>query len=111
MRILLCCNAGLSTNMMMNIMKKIVKESKVLNEEDFTFNAIGADMIEQYVDDFDVVLVGPQGGHMMDKIKRICEPKNKAYRLIDADVYGNMDGATVFKMALVANKKKELGMK
>jgi len=111
MKILLCCNAGLSTNMLMGKMKQIVKNSKVLNEEDFSFNAVSADMIEQYIDDFDIVLVGPQVGHMMGKIKAICEPKNKPCRLIDPNVYGDMDGATVLKMALVEVKKKELNKK
>ena len=43
MRILLCCAGGFSTNMLMQNMKKVVKESAKLNEEDFKFTAIPAD--------------------------------------------------------------------
>mgnify|MGYP001775718353 FL=1 len=46
MRILLCCAGGFSTNMLMQNMKKVVKESAKLNEEDFKFTAIPADSLE-----------------------------------------------------------------
>ena len=63
MRILLCCAGGFSTNMLMQNMKKVVKESAKLNEEDFKFTAIPADSLEEEIDNWDVVLVGPQVSH------------------------------------------------
>ena len=41
MRILLCCAGGFSTNMLMQNMAKVVKDSHKLNEADFHFNAWG----------------------------------------------------------------------
>lgn len=108
MKILLCCAGGFSTNMLMQNMKKVVKESAKLNENDFEFTAIPADSIESQVDEWDIVLIGPQIAHKLDFLKGILEPKNKPYAVIDKDVYGKMDGATVMKLALVTHKKHQL---
>ncbi|MBO1684397.1 PTS sugar transporter subunit IIB, partial [[Clostridium] scindens] len=63
MRILLCCAGGFSTNMLMQNMAKVVKDSRKLNEADFHFNAIPVDGLEEEIDNYDIVLVGPQIGH------------------------------------------------
>lgn len=108
MKILLCCAGGFSTNMLMQNMKKVVKESAKLNENEFEFTAIPADSIESEIDNWDLVLVGPQISHKIDFLKTILEPRNKPYAVIDKDVYGKMDGATVMKLALVTYKKHQL---
>ena len=108
MKILLCCAGGFSTNMLMQNMKKVVKESKKLREEDFKFIAIPADSLEMEIENWDIVLVGPQVSHKIDFIESICKPRNKPYVIIDKDVYGQMDGATVLKLALVTFKKHEM---
>ena len=38
MKIVLCCAGGFSTTMLMDSMKRVVKESKKLDENDFEFN-------------------------------------------------------------------------
>ena len=101
--------ALVSTNMLMQNMKKVVKESAKLNEEDFKFTAIPADSLEEEIDNWDVVLVGPQVSHKIDFIEAVCKPKNVPFAVIDKDVYGQMDGATVLKLALVTRKKHEMG--
>ena len=111
MKILLCCAGGFSTNMLMQNMKKVVKESSKLNEEDFRFIAIPADSLEGEIDNWDIVLVGPQVSHKTDFIEAICKPRNIPFVVIDKDVYGQMDGATVLKLALVTYKKHQLANK
>lgn len=108
MKILLCCAGGFSTNMLMQNMKKVIKDSEKLKEEDFDFTAIPADSLESEIDNWDIVLVGPQVSHKTDFIAAICEPKNIPFTVIDKDVYGSMDGATVLKLALVTYKKHQL---
>lgn len=110
MKILLCCAGGFSTNMLMQNMKKVVKESAKLDENDFDFIAIPADSLESQVDGWDVVLVGPQIAHKADFIHSILDPKGIPFAVIDKDVYGQMDGATVMKLALVTHKKHQLKM-
>lgn len=108
MRILLCCAGGFSTNMLMQNMKKVVKESQKLNEDEFKFTAIAADSLEAEIDQWDIVLIGPQVSHKTDFIASICEPRNIPYVVIDKDVYGQMDGATVMKLALLTYKKHQM---
>lgn len=108
MKILLCCAGGFSTNMLMQNMRKVVQQSAKLNDADFDFTAIPADSIESQIDGWDIVLVGPQIIHKIDFIKSILEPRDIPYAVIDKDVYGQMDGATVMKLALVTHKKHQL---
>ena len=73
MKILLVCAGGFSTTMMMESMKKVVKESKSLDEKDYPMEAIGVDKLERYINDYDVILVGPQLSHKYDFIQiRSC---------------------------------------
>lgn len=108
MRILLCCEGGLSTNLLMQEMKKSVKNSKNLDINNFKFDAIPVDELERKINDWDVVLIGPQVGHKLKYVKEICESNNKPYTVIDKDVYGAMDGATVAKMAIILYRKNML---
>lgn len=108
MRILLCCAGGFSTNMLMQNMKKVVKDSAKLKEEDFKFTAIAADMLSEEIDNWDIVLIGPQVSHKTDMIEAVCKPHNVPFTVIDKDVYGQMDGATVLKLALVTYKKHQM---
>lgn len=71
MRILLCCAGGFSTNMLMQNMAKVVKDSHKLNEDDFKFDAIPVDGLEEEIDNYDIVLVGPQIGHKTGYIGEI----------------------------------------
>ena len=107
MRILLVCAGGFSTTMMMESMKKVVKESQKLDEKDFPMEAIGVDKLDRYIDQYDVILVGPQLSHKYDYIKGEAEKVNKPTVLLTSDIYGSMDGATVMKQALVAYRKHE----
>lgn len=108
MKIVLCCQGGFSTTMLMDSMKRTVRDSQKLNEADFTFKAIPADQLPAEVDDTDVVILGPQVAHRVDSIKEILDPHAIPYTVVDKDTYGKMDGATVLKMALVARKKADL---
>ena len=107
MKILLVCAGGFSTTMMMESMKKVVKESKSLDEKDYQMEAIGVDKLERYINDYDVILVGPQLSHKYDFIKGEADKVNKPTVLLTSDIYGSMDGATVMKQALVAYRKNE----
>lgn len=108
MKILLCCAGGFSTNMMMQRMREVVKNSQKLDSKDFEFDAIPADALEDKVDGWDVVLIGPQITHKIEHIKTVLDPKGIPCAVIDKDVYGEMDGATVLKLALVTYKKSKL---
>ncbi|MDU5509300.1 PTS sugar transporter subunit IIB [Enterococcus gilvus] len=107
MKTLLVCAGGFSTTMMMESMKKVVKESKSLEESDYPMEAIGVDKLERYINDYDVILVGPQLSHKYDFIKGEADKVDKPTVLLTSDIYGSMDGATVMKQALVAYRKNQ----
>ena len=108
MRIILCCQGGLSTTMLMNSMKSTVKNSAKLNEDDFDFIAIPVDLLESEAENCDVLILGPQVAHRLESVKSIIEPRNIPYVIVNQETYGKMDGATVMKQALIARKKADL---
>ena len=105
MKIVLCCAGGFSTTMLMDSMKRTVKESAKLNDDDFSFVAVPVDILNSEVENCDVLVIGPQIAHRLDYIKPIIDPYHIPYVIVDKDTYGKMDGATVLKMALIAEKK------
>ena len=110
MKIVLCCAGGLSTTMLMDSMKAIVKKSAKLNEDDFSFVAIPVDILQSEVEDCDVLVIGPQIVHKLDFIKPIIEPYHIPYVIVDQEVYGKMDGATVMKPVLIARRKADMAI-
>ena len=108
MKIVLCCAGGLSTTMLMDSMKAIVKKSAKLNEDDFSFVAIPVDILQSEVEDCDVLVIGPQIVHKLDFLKPIIEPYHIPYVIVDQEVYGKMDGATVMKQVLIARRKADM---
>lgn len=69
MKNIACLCRRLLNDTMMESMKKVVKESKSLDEKDYPMEAIGVDKLERYINDYDVILVGPQLSHKYDFIK------------------------------------------
>lgn len=108
MKIVLCCAGGFSTTMLMDSMKKTVKNSAKLSVEDFEFIAIPVDVLQSEVETCDVLVIGPQIAHKLDYIKPLIEPYKIPYVIVDKDTYGKMDGATVMKMVLIAKRKAEM---
>lgn len=108
MKIVLCCAGGFSTTMLMDSMKKTIKDSAKLRIEDYTFIAIPVDMLEPEIPDTDVVIIGPQVAHKIDYIKPLLEPYHIPYVIVDKETYGKMDGSTVVKMAFIARKKADM---
>lgn len=107
MKTLLVCAGGFSTTMMMEAMKKIVKESAKLEVEDYPMEAIGVDKLDRYIQDYDVILVGPQLSHKYEYIKGEADKIDKPTVLLTSDIYGSMDGATVMKQAILAYRKSQ----
>jgi len=108
MKIVLACVAGLSTTMMMDSMKDVIKKSKKLDSDNFTLMAIPVDQLPSEVDDADVVLLGPQVSYKKDFVESLTGPRNIPFVVIDKETYGSMDGGTVIKEALIAKRKQEL---
>ncbi len=108
MKMVLACVAGLSTTMMMDSMKNVIKNSKKLDADNFELMAIPVEQLPAEIEGTDVVLLGPQVSYKSDFVKSVTEPRNIPFIVIDQATYGSMDGATAIKEALIAIRKQEI---
>lgn len=108
MKILLVCAGGFSTTMMMEEMKKVINGSQKLNLADFPMEAVGVDRLPEVIDEYEVILVGPQLSHKFEYVKEEATKRKLPSVLLSSEVYGAMDGATVVKQAIIAYKKNQV---
>ena len=94
-KILLACNAGMSTSLLVLRMEKSAQEKGV----DVKIMAVGITEAESIMEDWDIVLLGPQVRH---QIKRIEDKANGTMpvAVIDMRDYGLMNGEKVLNDAL-----------
>ncbi|RLK63449.1 PTS sugar transporter subunit IIB [Atopobacter sp. AH10] len=95
--IMLVCNAGMSTSMLVTKMKKAAMEKGV----DVEIFAIPVSEVAEQVASkaIDVILVGPQVKFMVSQYKKDYEPKIKVDSINMQD-YGVMNGEKVLETAL-----------
>lgn len=94
--IILFCAAGMSTSM---LIAKIEKAAKARGLE-VKVNAYPESQLNKYVEDADVVLIGPQIRYALAKIKKVCDEKNIPVEPINPQDYGMMNGEKVLDQAL-----------
>ncbi|OXT05737.1 PTS system cellobiose-specific IIB component [Thermohydrogenium kirishiense] len=92
MNILLVCSAGMSTSLLVNNMKKFAEPGTKIN-------AVAFSELESVIDDYDVILVGPQLRFKLNNVKKLAESKNKPVDVIEPVAYGRMDGKKVYEFA------------
>lgn len=92
MKILLVCAAGMSTSLLVNSMKKFADPDDVIE-------AYPVAQLEKLVDNFDVVLCGPQIRYKFKDIQKTCEAHGKPVEIIDMLAYGQQKGDKVMEMA------------
>lgn len=95
-KILLCCSSGMSTSLLVNKMRKVAEEHKLPVE----INAVGLDRYESELNNYDVVLLGPQVKFKFDEFRPIAEKNGKKIAVIDTKDYGAMDGKRVLSQAI-----------
>lgn len=95
-RILLCCSAGMSTSLMVNKMRKVAEEHSVPME----INATGIDRFEVEIQNYDVVLLGPQVKFKLNDFQKVADQYGKKIAVIDTKDYGTMDGKKVLSQAI-----------
>lgn len=95
MKILLVCAAGMSTSLLVT---KMQKESTAQGNDDIIF-ACSVDELEEQIDQFEVVLLGPQIRYKAKPIGEMAARKGKGFGVIDSMNYGRVDGAKVLEQA------------
>ena len=92
-KILLVCNAGMSTSMLVLKMEKAA-EAKAIEVE---VKALPITDAEKVMNDWDVIMLGPQVRHTEKKLKTLT---SKPIEIINMRDYGMMNGEKVLDAAL-----------
>lgn len=95
MKILLVCNAGMSTSMLVSRMQKAA-ESRGIQSEILAVPILQA---ENMLEDWDIVMMGPQVRHQLKYLQDKAEGKTPIC-VIDMRDYGMMNGEKVLDAAL-----------
>ena len=96
MKILLTCAAGMSTSLVVEKMKKAAKKRDL----EATIKAEALDKFEDVVEEYDVVLLGPQIRYKKDSFQKIGAEHDIKVEVIDSAAYGMADGEKVLDQAL-----------
>ncbi|ATX71123.1 PTS sugar transporter subunit IIB [Spiroplasma clarkii] len=94
-KILLACNAGMSTSLLVNKMKAAATKNLAVEIE-----AVPVSEAVQILEGWDCVLLGPQVGHELAKFKRATRNLDITVEIISAQNYGRVDGEAVLNQAL-----------
>lgn len=94
-KILLVCNAGMSTSILVQKMKKVAEQKGI----EVTIDAIPSTDLSQFWQSSDVILIGPQIGFMKDSIKETVENKIPV-EVINMVDYGRMNADKVLALAV-----------
>ena len=92
-KIVLFCNAGLSTSALVKRMRDVA----VRNNLDYEIHAYAVDTAMENGADADVILIGPQISYRADEVKKIFP--EKPVEVIDMASYGMIDGKKVLIQA------------
>jgi len=102
MRILLACNAGLSTSLVVARMQDVAKAQG----KDYKIWAVDQGEIQGELGNFDVLLLGPQVRHIMKRVKQLVGD-HAPVDIIEASAYGLCNGEAVLKQAEKLFKQKK----
>lgn len=95
-KILLLCAAGMSTSMVVKKMREAAKDRGI----DVLIEAHSVDRFDDYLDEYDVFLIGPQIRFRHKELSEVAQSKNKRVEIINTVDYGLMKGAKILDHAL-----------
>lgn len=100
-KILLVCNAGMSTSLLVTNMMKYAKSIDL----DVDIKAVPLTEGEKIMTDWDIVMLGPQVRHTLNNL--VAKSNGKVpIKVIEMRDYGLMNGENVVKAALAAIEEK-----
>ena len=94
MNIMLACNAGMSTSLVVSKMEEAAKAQG----KDYKIWAVEQSQVEDELGNFDVLLLRPQIVYLERRIKKLVGDAAPV-AVIDPVAYGSCDGAAVLKQA------------
>ncbi|WP_421617384.1 PTS sugar transporter subunit IIB [Brevibacillus sp. TJ4] len=100
MNILLCCNAGMSTSLLVQKMEQAAKELGV----EAKIWAVSVAEVRQHIQQAEVLLLGPQVRYKLAEMRKAGEERGIPVDVIQATDYGTLNGKNVLEHALRLKK-------
>lgn len=91
--VLLVCGTGASSGFMA---KNIRKAAKDIGKE-VSVKARSDSELDEYIEEIDLLLVGPHLKYMLDDLKKAAEPYNVPVQIISEEAYGCLNGEAVLE--------------
>lgn len=95
-KILLVCGVGASTGFMAQHMRRYAKENNI----DAEISAVSKSELMDYVEDIDVLLIGPHYKAEEATIQKQVASYNVKAEIIKPEYYATMDGENILKQAI-----------
>ena len=95
-QILLVCGTGASSGFMAKNIRQAIKARGL----SYDVKARSDSVLEDYIEDIDLLLVGPHLSYMLHDLEDIADPFGVPVQIIPKDAYGELDGDAVLDFAL-----------
>lgn len=102
-RILLCCGAGMSSGFLAQRARQYAKKKGI----NVTVEARSESDIGQYLNQIDILLVGPHYEMALEGLRNQCKPFGVPAILIPQKIYAALDGEALLSLAMESLNKKD----
>ncbi|MDO5403512.1 MAG: PTS sugar transporter subunit IIB [Eubacteriales bacterium] len=96
LKVLLCCGAGMSSGFLAQRTRAAAKKRKV----DIILDAKSESMVSQFLEDIDILLIGPHLQNYLHNYEERCNGYNVKVAVIPKDIYGTIDGEKLLDFIL-----------
>ncbi|MBY5022111.1 PTS sugar transporter subunit IIB [Streptococcus suis] len=96
LNVLLVCGSGASSGFMAANMRKAAVEKGL----DISIKARSESEIENYIDDIDVLMVGPHLAYIMDEVEEYIQGSDVKVLLMKSEYYATLDGVAAIEHLL-----------
>lgn len=101
-QILLVCGSGMSSGFMAKSIRQAAKEKKL----NISVKARSEAEVVDYIEDIDMLLIGPHMRHLLDELTDEAEPYGVPVKVIAEDDYGSLNGLSVLQSILDELERK-----
>jgi cellobiose PTS system EIIB component len=101
LKVLLCCGAGMSSGFLAQRAAQAAKAKGY----DMSIEARSQSVVEDYLDDINLLLLGPHYLSHLEEFEEMAEPYHVPVRVIPQEIYGKLDGEKLVEFSMSALAK------
>ena len=94
--VMLVCSAGMSTSLLVNMIRSLVEQRKL----ELKIIAASEAEAKSYQGKIDALLLGPQVKYLFKKMEKLMQAEGTRVAVIDSTSYGTLNGEAVLRQAL-----------